>query len=118
MTKIFALFVICLTLIAMLVLPTWANTYALTPTPTPTAPIICTPLVLSVNPVVSPTSALTQIITARASGGGLYKFNVFVRDTAGNLLGTYSSTPSGSTASITINLNPGVTHNLTVTVNG
>ncbi len=87
-------------------------------TPTPTAAYVCAKITVHVSPVTSPTSALTQVINASASGGGLYKFTVYVKDTAGNALGSYSSTPSGTSTAITINLTPGVTHVLSVGVSG
>src|SRR5262249_35139478 len=116
--KFFSFLLIAVIIVGlMFVQPLNAHVMAQAPTATPTSSFVC-PLGLQVNAVVSPTTALTQTITATASGGGLYKFTVFVRDTSNNLLGTFSATPSGSTASIPVTLGAGITNVLTVSVNG
>src|SRR5437879_13630259 len=63
-------------------------------TATPSASTICGQITLSVSPVVSPTTSTTQTINMSASGGGLYQFNVYQRDSSGNLVHSYSNNAS------------------------
>lgn len=87
-----------------------------TPTPTPTVsptPTRCpstTPEPLWVEPVISPTHLLTQTITVRIGNGEA----VTVTAESGVFTATGSFNAYGNPARVTIDLLPGVTHNLQV----
>ncbi len=89
-----------------------------TPTPTGTPPIICDQIIVTADPVTSPTSLLNQTITTRATGGGLYQFTIVVTDLAGNNIGSYRPPSGPSTVAVPITLQANQTHRIGISVSG
>ncbi len=88
------------------------RTLTRTPTLTSTSTVFCpanTPEPLSVDPVTSPTTLLTQVITVRT--GNSDSVTVTAESGSFTVTGSFSTT---SPALVTITLNPGVTHHLSV----
>jgi len=104
--------IIVLLIVGLGALPQVHSALALTPTLTST-PGGCPPIGLSVSPVTSPTSQLTQVITARITNGGIPQYTVIAKDSAGNIIDSQSN----NSGSITITLRANTTHFLTVNVN-
>jgi hypothetical protein len=98
--------------------PTLGPSKTPTPTATSTPPVVCNQIVVMADPVVSPTSLLSQTITSRATGGGLYQFTITVTDPANNNLGTYRPASGPSTVDVPITLQANTTHKISISVSG